>query len=107
MAPSAGSQSLLAWTAEGSESGRTDLTKYLTPLRQLGVGLRKTKCLLSSGPDARLWPKAEIEMPSEPVRVAPDLAEVFTSAMPTTRDVILVGGMVGNRPTAVASKMYD
>ena len=51
-----------------------------------------------------LWPKAEIEMPSEPVRVAEDLAEVFTSATPATRDVILVGGMVGNRPCFLVAK---
>ncbi len=54
--------------------------------------------------DFRKWPKAEIEMPSEPVRVAQDLAEVFTSATPATRDVILVGGMVGNRPCFLVAK---
>ena len=43
----------------------------------------------------RKWPTAEIEVPSEPVRVAPDSAEVFTSARPPARDVILASGLVG------------
>ncbi len=44
----------------------------------------------------RSWPTAEIEVPSEPVRVAPDFAEVFTSARPPAGDVIFAGGMVGS-----------
>ncbi len=48
----------------------------------------------------RKWPTAEIEVPSEPVRVAPDSAEVFTSARPPARDVILASGLVWNRPYA-------
>jgi hypothetical protein len=39
-----------AWPAEGSESGRAYLTKYLMPFRPVWCGLRKTKCLLSSSP---------------------------------------------------------
>ena len=44
--------------AEGSESVRIDLIKHFVPVRLQRSGLRKTKCLLSSGSEARVWPTA-------------------------------------------------
>ena len=49
---------------------------------------------------------AEIEVTSEPVRVARDSAEVFTSAIPSARDVFLAAAMVRNRPSARAMRDY-
>jgi hypothetical protein len=41
----------------------------------------------------RKWPIAEIEMFIKPVRVAPDCAEVFTSAIPPASDAMVRNGL--------------
>ncbi len=60
----------------------------------------RTERLVRGSGDARLWPRAEIMVSSKPVRVVPDLAEVFTSARPPAGDVVLTSGMVGSRPAS-------